>query len=243
MTESVSRSILRVLASTKGQTLDQLYDAIPHRWSNTDARRPIHLLLPYLEQLMKWDLVEAFDAGEPVRQGIALTDFRSIRFYVSTTAAEIEEELGLNLTGNYRPIFGAPNRSGNYPSTFVLMPFESTLRPVFEDHITKVVTKLGMTIGRADDFFRTGSIINDIWSAIFNAQIVVADCTGRNPNVFYEIGMAHTVGRDTVLISQSLDDIPFDLRHLRTILYVFTPRGMESFEESLYRTLASLHVR
>jgi hypothetical protein len=81
--------------------------------------------------------------------------------------------------------------------------------------------------------------MRDIWSAIHAARIVVADCTGRNPNVFYEIGLAHAIGRYTILISQSIDDVPFDLRHLRIILYEYTPRGMEKFEKALIETMKS----
>jgi len=60
---------------------------------------------------------------------------------------------------------------------------------------------------------------------------------GKNPNVFYEIGIAHTLGKQTVLITQRLADIPFDLRHLRVIPYEYTPKGMQKFETSLTETL------
>ena len=79
----------------------------------------------------------------------------------------------------------------------------------------------------------------DIWSAIKAAKIIIADCTGRNPNVFYEIGLAHAIGKKVVLITQSMDDIPFDLRQLRTIVYEYSPRGMKSFEDTLKRTIES----
>jgi hypothetical protein len=68
---------------------------------------------------------------------------------------------------------------------------------------------------------------------------LIADCTGRNPNVFYEIGIAHTVGRKVILISQHADDMPFDLAHIRRIAYEYTPRGMAAFEETLRKTLES----
>jgi hypothetical protein len=68
---------------------------------------------------------------------------------------------------------------------------------------------------------------------MLGAQIVVADCTGRNPNVFYELGMAHTIGKTTLLMTQDLEDIPFDIRHLRRIEYTFTPRGAKVMEEQL----------
>ena len=88
-----------------------------------------------------------------------------------------------------------------------------------------------------DDFFSSQSIIDEIWAAIYFSKLCIADCTGRNPNVFYEIGMAHTIGRTAVLIAQSIEDIPFDILHRRSIIYEYTPRGMGGFEERLRKTL------
>lgn len=135
------------------------------------------------------------------------------------------------------PIFGRPRRDKSYPDLFVLMPFKDELTPVYQDHIKSVANKLGLSVSRADDFFSSGSIMRDVWEAIYSAKAIVADCTGRNPNVFYEIGIAHTLGKLVVLISQSIEDIPFDLRHLRTIIYNYTPRGVQNFEEALLATL------
>jgi Bacterial regulatory protein, Fis family len=131
-----------------------------------------------------------------------------------------------------------------FPRMFVLMPFEEVLRPVFEGHIKPTAAALGLSCGRADDLFTAGPIIQDTREAINEADIIVADCTGRNANVFYEIGIAHTLCKDTILIAQTLDDVPFDLRHLRVIHYRYTPHGMSEFEDQLKKTvLALLPVR
>ena len=90
-----------------------------------------------------------------------------------------------------------------------------------------------MTVVRADDLSGAETIVNEIWSFISHAAVVIADCTGRNPNVFYEIGIAHTVGVPVILIAQDLADVPFDLRHQRVIDYRYTPPGMKDFEQSL----------
>ncbi len=117
------------------------------------------------------------------------------------------------------------------------MPFMSEQRPVFDDHILAVVRKLRLKAKRADDFFSVNSIMEDIWSGINAAKVVIADCTGRNPNVFYEIGLAHTLGKPVVLIAQSNEDVPFDLKAIRYIEYQYTPPGMRQFEITLKRTL------
>jgi hypothetical protein len=132
-----------------------------------------------------------------------------------------------------RPLFGIPEKPKIIADVFVAMPFSAEMSPVYEDHILPVVESLGLRAVRADNVFGGGSVINDIWSLMLGAQIVVADCTGRNPNVFYELGMAHTIGKTTLLMTQDLEDIPFDIRHLRRIEYTFTPRGAKVMEEQL----------
>ena len=135
------------------------------------------------------------------------------------------------------PLFNRPIADSGRPAVFVLMPFTSALQPVYEDHIRAVCDELALTVARADDFYSSRSIVSDIWNGIYFSTLVVADCTGRNPNVFYEIGVAHTVGRPTILITQGIEDVPFDLRHLRCLTYTFTPRGMREFEMALTRVI------
>lgn len=68
---------------------------------------------------------------------------------------------------------------------------------------------------------------------IDRSRIVVCDCTGRNPNVFYEAGIAHTLGREVILITQNGHDIPFDLRHLRYIPYLDNVEGRAALTVAL----------
>jgi hypothetical protein len=169
---------------------------------------------------------------------------------VTHRVGELQRALGISLSEiaklNRRsvvaaPLFGRPNtKTGTVdraPDVFVLMPFKSELRPVYDDHIRVTVESLHLTVARADDFFTTHAIMSDIWNSIWSARALIADCTGRNPNVFYELGMAHTVGRPVVIISQSENDVPFDIRHLRYLPYEYTPRGMKLFEANLAETL------
>jgi hypothetical protein len=136
-----------------------------------------------------------------------------------------------------RPFFGVPDINVSPHDVFVAMPFLESLRPVWEDHIRSAVASVGLRVARADDFFTADSIIRDVWNAIVQSRVMVADCTGRNPNVFYEIGLAHVLGRPVILITQDSEDVPFDLRHIRFIQYAYTPRGMEVFEQRLAETL------
>jgi hypothetical protein len=191
----------------------------------------ISYLLPRLEQLTQAGLI--VDAGDG-------------RYEASPNWPRIQGALGLSLTQCARmgpaslvvsPQFGAPDKLAKPIDVFVLMPFTEKLRPVWEDHIKKVVEAMGLTVKRADDFFTAHSIMADVWDAICGTRVIIADCTGRNPNVFYEIGVAHTIGKPVILTTQSADDVPFDLRHLRYIEYEYTPPGMGRFEATLTETL------
>ena len=126
---------------------------------------------------------------------------------------------------------------------FVLMPFTEELKPIFDDHIRKTATQMNLTIQRADDMLGSRDIMQDIWESICNCRLVIADCTGRNPNVFYEIGIAHCVGTPVLLITQRPCDIPFDLMSIRHISYEYTPCGMAVFEAALAASIESMIPR
>lgn len=70
-------------------------------------------------------------------------------------------------------------------------------------------------------------------SKFSRSRIIVADCTGKNANVFYEIGIAHAIGREVILITQSMNDIPFDLRHLRAIPYLNNGEGLAALQTTI----------
>ena len=75
--------------------------------------------------------------------------------------------------------------------------------------------------------------MEDIWSGINVAKLVIADITGRNPNVLYELGITHTVGKPFVLLTQSAKDIPFDLNQFRHIIYEDNMEGYETLRSNL----------
>lgn len=69
---------------------------------------------------------------------------------------------------------------------------------------------------------------------------MIADLTGKNANVFYEVGVAHALGKEVILITQTMEDVPFDLKALRCIVYSFTPRGMKEMENKLRTTIREI---
>ncbi len=135
------------------------------------------------------------------------------------------------------PIWSGRNFAVDERLCFVLMPFRKPFDEIYADHIKPTVERLPLDCRRADDIYGVRPIMEDIWEQLCRSRVVVADLTGRNPNVFYEVGIAHTLGKPVVLIAQSMDDVPFDLRHHRVIVYGYTPPGARKLEEALERTL------
>ena len=102
---------------------------------------------------------------------------------------------------------------------FVLMPFGGWLDDYYEAIYRPAIDAGGLEPHRADDLFRPSTIVNDIWAYTKRSKLLLADLSGKNPNVFYELGLAHALGKPVILIAESMDEIPFDLRALRIIVY------------------------
>lgn len=97
------------------------------------------------------------------------------------------------------------------------MPFGGWFDTYYESIYCPAIESAGLTPRRADDLMRPSTIVHDIWEYTREAKIVLADLTGQNPNVFYELGLAHAIAKPAILLTESLNDVPFDLRALRVI--------------------------
>ena len=105
-------------------------------------------------------------------------------------------------------------------SCFVMMPFASPHGDYYSKVYKPAIEKAGLRPVRADtEIFATGKIMDQIWSGIHAAKVLVAELTTRNPNVFYELGLAHALEKPVVLICGNEMDVPFDLKHIRVIYY------------------------
>lgn len=108
-------------------------------------------------------------------------------------------------------------------SCFVMMPFREPYGSYYEKIYKPAIEKAGLKPVRADDeIFGTGKIIDQIWSGINEAKVLIAELTTRNANVFYELGLAHALEKPVVLVSSNEEDVPFDLNHIRVIYYDVT---------------------
>jgi hypothetical protein len=106
---------------------------------------------------------------------------------------------------------------------FVVMPFAEPLGAYYASVYEPAIKKAGLTAVRADaDIYGTGKIIDQIWSGINSVKVLVAELTKRNPNVLYELGLAHALKKPVVLVSSNEEDVPFDVKHVRVIYYDVT---------------------
>jgi hypothetical protein len=103
---------------------------------------------------------------------------------------------------------------------FVMMPFAAPLGEYYGHVYEPAIKKAGLIPIRADnDIFGTGKIIDQIWNGISSAKVLIAELTQRNPNVYYELGIAHALKKPVVLVCSNEEDVPFDLKHIRVIYY------------------------
>ncbi len=105
------------------------------------------------------------------------------------------------------------------PYCFVLMPFDEIFKDVYHRGIKPACNDADAFCERVDEQIYQGAFIERIYNQISKADLVIADMTGQNPNVFYEVGYAHALGKSTVLLTSKVDDIPSDLRHLPHVIY------------------------
>jgi len=118
---------------------------------------------------------------------------------------------------------------------FVMMPFGQQFDKLYYEFIKPCVDQVGLTALRADEMRATGSIVEQIRVSIQQARLCIADVSQRNPNVLYEVGIAHTLGKPTILLARTAKDVPFDIAGLRAIIYDVD--NLAQFRAELSRTI------
>ena len=154
-------------------------------------------------------------------------------------AAEYVSSQPAQRTITFAPtVFQVPDAKVEPDLVAVMMPFAG-FAPT-HDAIKAACELSGHRCVRVDDIWDHSTIIQDIFSLIFRASIVVVDFSQKNANVMYETGVAHTLGKHVVPISQSLDDVPFDMRHHRVLHYLGNNEGRAKLTTDLAAKLKQL---
>ena len=125
------------------------------------------------------------------------------------------------------------------PTCFLIMPFATELDFVHRV-IADVVSSFGIHCIRADEVYLSRPVMEDVKQMIAGADLVICDFTGRNPNVYYEAGLADAWRKDWIVLSQTSEDMTFDVRHIRSIRYSNTMGADIRLRDELAQALRAL---
>ena len=118
----------------------------------------------------------------------------------------------------------------------VMMPFAAEFNGVYEA-IKAACRTRRIEARRVDEIYKPTKIIDDVFATIAQSRLVICDLTGRNANVLYESGLAHALNCDVILVTQAIDDVPFDLRQFRVIKYLSNQEGLSKLTTDLEQTI------
>ena len=231
--EEIENGALILLLLRESSSWEDLYN----RFEFADPAEPNNtatmVLLDKLRQMRELGLIR-FDDDSKAEFSAPTSEITTTQLWsrirvafggmsLSDTALLSRHSVGMAVA----PVFGRPRRVEEDIDIFVLMPFNQELERVYLNHIRPLGEELGVSIRRADEIVKAGPFMDKVWDGICAADLIIADCTQQNPNVFYEIGMAHTIGKTVVLLTRSEDDIPSDIKHYEYIPYVYDPEGVD----------------
>jgi AbiJ N-terminal domain 5 len=173
-------------------------------------------------------------------------NFNHIKEYVDERYSDDETFVSSKLAKRritFAPnVFEIPEVAVNDKLVSVMMPFALEFKPTYEA-IKRACEVAGFECKRADDIWENSILIQDIFRLIFTSRVVISDFSGRNPNVMYETGIAHTLGKTVIPITRDGKDIPFDLIHHRYLTYLPNGEGLAALRESLKGKLMFLGVQ
>jgi hypothetical protein len=178
------------------------------------------------------------------KDAVLASFFREVQVSIDVREAErfraarpevFEDVLPATLEVTSRSGDAAPLLTSSSNLCFVMMPFRSKTDDLYRNLIKPAVEQHGLVALRADEIFMTGSMTEQIRVAIQQSRLCVAVMSGRNPNVLYEVGIAHTLGKPTVLLTEEVSDVPFDLRTIRHIQY--RPDALEAARAGLEKAI------
>jgi hypothetical protein len=156
--------------------------------------------------------------------------------YISTAIKEVDSVKRITFTPS---IFKIPEKSINENLISVMMPFSPGYKGTY-DAIKRTTDHIGLECLRADDIWENSTFMQDIFELIYCSKIVIVDFSERNPNVMYETGIAHTLGKIVIPITQSISDIPSDLGHHRAYKYLPNDEGYRNLSNELYKRIKTI---
>ena len=150
------------------------------------------------------------------------------------------EQVGLYAQGQGPVKFGSVKVLSPAYSAFVVMRFTEQFDELYDEVIKPVCAGLKIEAYRASDIYRPGVILQDILQGLDESNVVIAEITSENPNVFYELGYSHALKKPVVLLAERDTPLPFDISGYRVIFYDNTIGGKSAVEVDLRRHLTNI---
>lgn len=178
---------------------------------------------------------------EAAAGALDITDWEFHRTHWAVKDVDLYRVLDQELSSRVKPkVLQFPTSEPFDPDLVaVMMPFSPAFAAVYES-LKAGIEAAGMRCLRADDIWERDHILDDVLSLIWRARVVIADLSEKNPNVFYETGIVHTLGRDTILVAQSMNDIPFDLQGIRALKYLNNGEGRAELSRGITNRLNTI---
>jgi hypothetical protein len=120
----------------------------------------------------------------------------------------------------------------------VLTPFDPIYAGTYKT-ITDVCQRVGLRCLRGDEEYTREDILSHILKIMVRSRLIIANVSGRNPNVFYELGIAHAMDKTTILISEGLD-LPFDVQSKRILVYQTDEALRKELTEAMLRAMSEV---
>lgn len=117
------------------------------------------------------------------------------------------------------PLGDPPRQPGEKRAAFVAMPYKPKWSKAVETVIQTSADQSSFLAKVSRNSEKPGLITSQIWNEIRRAEVVVAEISDENPNVFYELGFAHALGKEVILLSQNVLKRPFDISTARLLHY------------------------
>jgi hypothetical protein len=187
------------------------------------------------------------EAGRRYKLRLALYGSRVTLYIddVGVTSADIpialkRSQVGMSFASRDRITVSNFKVDAEQPTAFVVMQFTEPYNQLYSEVIKAVCSEYNLNAVRADDSFGPGLIVADVANQIADSDLIIAEITPNNPNVYYEVGYAHALNKPTILIAEKSTKLPFDVSPFRTLFYENTINGKARIEEGLRKHVGSI---
>jgi hypothetical protein len=211
-------------------------------WRN-ESNITMETAIQSVQQQLGWNISASFDISSHLLEIGSIERQSLLKKVANKFVIDIKKQIqSQNLKIKFEPIFKTKleNLEIDPSLCFVLMPFKPEFNRIYSDVLRPTIEQTNLKALKADAIFSTTPIVEDIWTHIAKAKLIIADVTDKNPNVFYELGLAHAIGKTVIIITQHRDDIPFDIAYIRYLIYEDNQTGWDNLRVGLTQTIMSV---